>query len=51
MAHHDANVVVVLKRLGREIAKHPQMPVLAIQTIFRGVMRVDRSHGYSAVSE
>ena len=30
-----------------EIAEHPQMAVLAIETIFRGVMRMDSSHTFS----
>jgi hypothetical protein len=46
MAHHDADLVVVRQRLRREIAEHPQMPVLTIQAIFRRVMRVERGHTY-----
>ena len=38
MAHHDANAVVICKRLGCEIAEHPQMAMLTIKAIFRGVM-------------
>jgi hypothetical protein len=41
MAHHDANPVIIRQCLGCEIAEHPQMAVLAIQTIFRGVMGMD----------
>src|SRR5436309_13916260 len=33
VAHHDSNIVEVLQRFGREIAEHPQMTVLTIQTI------------------
>jgi hypothetical protein len=40
MAHHDSDVVEILKRFRCEVAEHPQMAVLAIQTIFRGVMRM-----------
>jgi hypothetical protein len=50
MAHHDADSVVILKRLGCEIAEHPQMAVLAIHAIFRGVMGMDRSHSWTDVS-
>jgi hypothetical protein len=41
MAHHDSDFVEILKRFGCEIAEHPQMAVLAIQTVFRGVMGMD----------
>jgi len=37
MAHHDSDAVIVGKGLGCEIAEHPQMAMLTIQTIFRGV--------------
>jgi hypothetical protein len=48
MAHHDPDAVVILKRLGREIAEHSQMAMLTINAIFRGVMRMESSHTYSA---
>jgi hypothetical protein len=47
MAHHDADAIEILQSFWREIAKHPQMAVLAVETIFRGVMRVEDSHTYS----
>jgi hypothetical protein len=47
MAHHDADAIEILQSFGCEIAKHPQMAVLAIKAIFRGVMRVESSHTYS----
>jgi len=51
MAHHDSNIVKILQGFRCEISKHPQMTVLAIQTIFRGVMRVESGHIYSAAFE
>jgi hypothetical protein len=44
MAHHDADAVEILQSFGREIAEHPQMAVLTVETIFRGVMRMESSH-------
>jgi hypothetical protein len=41
MAHHNADSIVVAQCLWREIAEHAQMAMLAIQTIFRGVMGMD----------
>jgi hypothetical protein len=41
MAHHEADAVIILQRLRCEIAKHPQMAMLAINTIFRGVMGME----------
>jgi hypothetical protein len=41
MAHHDPNAVVILKRLGCEIAEHSQMAMLTIYAIFRGVMGLE----------
>ena len=44
MAHHDSNRVEILQSFRCEIAEHPEMAVLAVETIFRRVMRVERSH-------
>jgi hypothetical protein len=41
VTHHDANSVVIPKRFGCEIAKHSQMAMLTIETIFRGAMRME----------
>jgi hypothetical protein len=48
MTHHDSNAVVVAQRFRSEIAEHPQMAVLTVNAIFRGVMRVERCHSYPA---
>jgi hypothetical protein len=44
MAHHDADLVVIAQSIGREIAEHTQMAMLAIQAVFRGVMGVGCGH-------
>ena len=49
MAHHDSDPVVIGQRLGCEIAEHPQMAMLAVNTIFRGVMGMKCRHGFAAV--
>jgi hypothetical protein len=41
VAHHDANAVVIPQRFRSEIAEHPKMTMLAIDAIFRRVMRVE----------
>jgi hypothetical protein len=41
MAHHDPDPVIIPQRLGCEIAEHSQMAMLAIPTIFRGVMGME----------
>jgi hypothetical protein len=49
MAHHDADAVVVVKCFRCEIAEHSQMAMLAINTIFRGVMGMKSRHGFADV--
>jgi hypothetical protein len=49
MTHHDPDAVVIGERFGCEIAEHPQMAVLTINTIFRGVMGMESRHGFAAV--
>jgi hypothetical protein len=41
VAHHDPDPVVIPQCLRGEIAEHPEMAVLTINAIFRGVMRVE----------
>jgi hypothetical protein len=48
MAHHDPDSVIIPQRLRREIAEHPQMAMLTINAIFRGVMGMERCHTFSA---
>jgi hypothetical protein len=38
MAHHDANTVIILQRLGCEIAEHSKMTMLTVQAIFGRAM-------------
>jgi hypothetical protein len=40
MTHHDSDFVEILQCFRCEIAKRAEMPMLAIKTIFRRVMRV-----------
>jgi hypothetical protein len=49
MTHHDPDAVIVPQSFGREIAEHPQMAMLTIDAIFRGVMRLESSHIFRAV--
>jgi hypothetical protein len=49
VVHHDTDLVIIGERLGSEIAEHPQMAMLTIHTIFRGVMRMKRRHGFAAM--
>jgi hypothetical protein len=49
MAHHDPYAIVIGKRFWGEIAEHPQMAMLTIKAIFRGVMGMKSGHGSAAV--
>jgi hypothetical protein len=49
MAHHDPDLVVISECLGREITEHPQMAMLAVNAIFRGVMGMKCGHEFAAV--
>src|SRR5579859_3809550 len=49
VAHHDSDVVKILEGFRREIAKHAEMTMLAVETIFRRVMRMYSGHTCSVV--
>jgi hypothetical protein len=49
VTHHDPNAVIIGERLGGEITEHPQMAMLTINAIFRGVMGMKRCHRSAAV--
>jgi len=48
VTHHDPDPVVISQCFRREIAEHPEMTVLTVDAVFRGVMRVERCHTLSA---
>jgi hypothetical protein len=41
LAHHDPDPVIIAQRLGREIAEHSQVAMLAIGAIFGRVMGME----------
>jgi hypothetical protein len=49
MAHHHSDPIVVPQRFGRQIAKHPQMAMLTVNAVFRGMMRMERCHGFEGI--
>jgi hypothetical protein len=49
MAHHDPDLIVISESLRREITEHPQMAMLAVNAIFRGVMGMKCGHEFAAV--